>query len=460
MEKTESVKRHPWRESQHIEFKQVWTDDHLKWIAAFANADGGVLHLGRDDRGDVVGLSKAKKLLEDLPNKIRDVLGILVAVNFRQEQGKDWIEVVVDPYPYPVSCRGAYHVRSGSTCQELKGAALDRFLLRKVGRTWDGIPVPHVKSNDLDSKAIAHFRALAKRSQRVAPDLLELDDEPLLEKLHLREGGFLKRATVLLFHPDPEVLVTGAFVKIGFFRTNSDLLYHDEIHGDLITQAQRTIDLVQTKYFRAHIAYEGMQRVETWPVPDAALREAVYNAILHKDYATGIPIQISVYDDKLMIWNPGVLPEHWSLETLLGKYSSKPFNPDLANAFFRAGRIEAWGRGIEKIQESCRAQGLPTPELRVEGENFWTTFRYPSPLAHPANSGGTTHETTHETTQERAQDRILSVMRSHPTVTRIQLAQHLGITADGVKYHLDALKKAGRIRHVGPTKAGTWEILR
>jgi len=327
------------KESQHIEFKQDWSDDHLKWIAGFANANGGVLHLGRDDKGGIVGLPKVRKLLEDLPNKIRDVLGILVAVNLRQQDGKEWIEIAVDPYPYPVSCRGAYHVRSGSTCQELKGAALDRFLLRKVGRTWDGVPVPHYGTKDLDSKAIAQFRSLAKRSQRLAPDMLELDDETLLEKLHLREGGLLKRAAVLLFHPDPEVLVTGAYVKIGFFRTNSDLLYHDEIHGDLITQAMRTIDLVQTKYFRASIAYEGMQRVETWPVPDAALREAVYNAILHKDYATGIPIQISVYDDKLMIWNPGVLPEHWNLETLLGKHSSKPFNPDLANAFFRAGRI-------------------------------------------------------------------------------------------------------------------------
>ncbi len=288
--------------------------------------------------------------------------------------------------------------------------------------------------------------------------MLELDDETLLEKLHLREGGLLKRAAVLLFHPDPEALVTGAYVKIGFFRTNSDLLYHDEIQGDLITQALRTIDLVQTKYFRASIAYEGMQRVETWPVPDAALREAVYNAILHKDYASGIPIQISVYDDKLMLWNPGVLPEHWSLQTLLGKHSSKPFNPDLANAFFRAGRIEAWGRGIERIQEACRAQGLPAPELKVEGEDFWTTFRYSSQSIAPDNFGAT-QETTRETTQERQSDRIIAALRRDPTLTRIQLSAQIGITADGVKFHLDKLRKNGRIRHIGSTKAGSWEVL-
>jgi ATP-dependent DNA helicase RecG len=83
-------------------------------------------------------------LLEDLPNKIRDVLGILVAVNLHETKGKPWIEIVVDAYPNPISVRGRYYLRSGSTRQELKGAALDRFLLRKQGRTWDGVPVPRV----------------------------------------------------------------------------------------------------------------------------------------------------------------------------------------------------------------------------------------------------------------------------------------------------------------------------
>lgn len=301
-------------------------------------------------------------------------------------------------FPRCASSWKTFHVRSGSTCQELKGAALDRFLLRKVGRTWDSVPVPHIGFPHLDTKAIAQFRALAKRSQRVA----------------------------------------------------LDLLYHDEIHGDLITQALRTIDLVQTKYFRASIAYEGMQRVETWPVPDAALREAVYNAILHKDYASGIPIQISVYDDKLMLWNPGVLPEHWSLETLLGKHSSKPFNPDLANAFFRAGRIEAWGRGIERIQEACRAQGRPAPELKVEGEDFWTIFQFPTqqtPVETPVQIPGSTSA------------KILAVLAKQPNATLEEVAAQIGKSLCAVERAASKLVQDGRLRFVGPKKAGRWEVL-
>ena len=92
-----------------------------------------------------------------------------------------------------------------------------------------------------------------------------------------------------------------------------------------------------------------------------ALREALLNAVVHKDYGSGIPVQISVYDDRLVLWNPGALQEHWTLERLLGKHPSLPFNPLLANAFFRAGYIEAWGRGIQKIQRECREHGISPP---------------------------------------------------------------------------------------------------
>ncbi len=86
------------------------------------------------------------------------------------------------------------------------------------------------------------------------------------------------------------------------------ICYHDEIHGDLFTQVERTMDLLLTKYLTAGLSYQGLQRLERFPVPAAALREAVLNAIIHKDYASGTPIQISVYQDKLLVWNPGELP--------------------------------------------------------------------------------------------------------------------------------------------------------
>ena len=342
------------KESQHVEWKESWCDDHLRWVCGFANAEGGVLVIGRNDKGRVVGIADAARLLEELPNKIRDLLGIVVEVNLRSEGDREYLEVVTPAYPSPISYRGHYYQRCGSTLQELKGAALDRFLLRHYGRTWDGVPVPGVKVSDLSTAAFNRFRQLAEHSGRLDAAALAESDLGLLEKLKLTEGSYLKRATVLLFHPDPRRFMTGAFMKIGFFRSPSDLVYHDEIDGDLFSQARQSLDLLLTKYLKAAITYEGIQRIERFPVPHSALREAVLNALLHRDYAVGAPIQIRVYDDRLVLWNPAVLPEGWTSATLRSRHVSHPFNPQVANVFFRAGEIEAWGRGIERIFQAMR----------------------------------------------------------------------------------------------------------
>ena len=364
------------KESQHTEWKQSWRDDYLRWICGFANAEGGVLVIGRDDKGKVVDVKGAKQLLVELPNKIRDLLGIVVAVNLRKVGGKEYLDVVTPAYPSPISYRGHYYQRSGSTLQELKGAALDRFLLRRQGRTWDGVPVPNVSPRTLARVAVGAFRTQARHSRRVDTADLKGTTAALMEKLHLWDGVHLKRAAVLAFHPDPERFVTGAFVKIGFFHTDDDLRYHDEIHGPAITQVDRILDVLRMKYLKAAITYEGIQRVEIYPVPESAMREAVLNAIIHKDYAAGAPVQISVYADRLMVWNPGQLPPSWTVERLKQKHASHPFNPDLANVFFRAGEIEAWGRGIERMMVACRAAGFPEPILTHEETGLWVSFPF------------------------------------------------------------------------------------
>ncbi|MCP4575392.1 MAG: transcriptional regulator, partial [Deltaproteobacteria bacterium] len=354
------------KEHQNMEWKESWRDEYLKWICAFANAEGGLLVIGKNDAGKTVGVPNARKLLKDLPNKIRDVLGLIVPVNLRRKDDREFIEIVVQASPYPVSYKGEYHIRSGSTRQELKGASLDQFLLGKQGRHWDAVPVPNVSVAELNTASLNRFRSLALRSGRLDEALLDEPDAALVEKLKLTEGTYLKRAAVLLFHADPTVFVSGAFVKIGFFRSQSDLLYHDEVAGDLFGQVHQTLDLLYTKYLKAVIHYERIQRVERFPVPRPALREAVLNALVHRVYAVPAPVQIRIYEDRLSIWNPALLPQGWTVEKLRGEHASIPFNPDIANAFFRAGEIESWGRGIHQIFQSCLDAGSPEPRLHYE----------------------------------------------------------------------------------------------
>ena len=158
--------------------------------------------------------------------------------------------------------------------------------------------------------------------------------------LHLREGQYLRRGAVLLFHPDPGRFFAGAFVKIGCFTSETDLAYQDVIEGNLFAQVERTVDLLCTKYARAAISYEGIYRRETLPVPREALREAVLNAVAHRDYGNSAPIQIWVDEHRIALWNPGSLPPDWNLAKLMGRHASVPPNPAIANALFRAGMVE------------------------------------------------------------------------------------------------------------------------
>lgn len=340
-------------ESQNIEYKQSWRDEYLKWICGFANANGGTIFIGKYDNGKVVGVADAKQLLEEIPNKVRDVLGIVAEVNLHQTKAGDYLEIVVEPYPNAVNYKGQYHYRSGSTKQELKGAALDKFLLQKKGKRWDGVPVPKVSVGDLKSETLEFFKKRGIRSKRLSEEALSEDNTHLLENLKLIEGDYLKRAAILLFHPDPEKFITGAYIKIGYFENEADLIFQDEVHGNLFEQVEKTVDLLFTKYIKALISYEGIHRVETYEYPKEAVREALLNAIAHKDYSGLTPIQIRVYKDKIMIWNEGHLPENWTVSNLLKSHSSRPYNPDIANAFFHSGYVESWGRGISKMTELC-----------------------------------------------------------------------------------------------------------
>jgi ATP-dependent DNA helicase RecG len=467
------------KESQNIEFKESWRDEYLKWICGFANAEGGTLVIGKNDKGVAVGVANVSKLMEDLPNKIRDVLGVMADVRLVKESGKELIEIRVAAYPSPVSYRGEYHIRSGSTKQELKGAALDRFILRKYGRTWDSAPYPHVTVRDLSSSAMALFKKLARQSQRMEPGLLRGSAANLIEKLNLIEGTYLKRAALLLFHPEPDRFFTGAFVKIGYFRGEVDLIYQDEIHGDLFTQTQKVMELLLTKYLKAAISYQGIQRIESFPVPREALREAILNALIHRDYANTAPIQIRVYDDRLCIWNPGVLPENWTVRKLFSQHSSCPFNPLVANAFFRAGEIEAWGRGVQRIVDACKNAGTPKPKISYDPSDLWMEFpfspKYLKILSAPPEpeqtsvktsveaSGKTPVETRVKTpveTRVKTPDLILAAFSENPKLTLSEVAVGIGKSISTVERASARLVKSGKLKYVGPKKGGHWEVLK
>ncbi len=446
-------------ENQNIEWKSKWKDEYLEWICGYANAQGGKIYIGCDDDGNIVGLPNARKLLEDIPNKIRDAMGIIVGVNLLAYGGKEYIEIDVPAYPIGISCKGVYYYRSGSTRQILTGPALEAFLMRKRGATWDNLPLPAFSMADVDDGVISKFKSLAAKKGRMETSLLDEPKEVLLDKLHLKNGDYLTNAAMLLFSSDPERYQTGAYIKIGYFENDAELLYQDEIHGSILEQVDKALDIIYLKYMRAKIRYEGAQRIERYFVPEAALREALLNAICHKQYQSGIPIQISVYEGRLYVANIGSLPEDWTLENLMQKHASKPYNPNIAHVFYLAGFIESWGRGVEKICHALKADNLPLPEYTIHPGDIMIKFTAPEDRIVRLNKQFTDNLSDNLSDNLPDKERkTLELLLEDPGYTASQLAEKLHVSRVSVTKYLKALKQKGIVERIGSDRSGYWKI--
>jgi ATP-dependent DNA helicase RecG len=352
------------RESQDVEYKQNWRDDCLKVVSAFANSNGGILFIGLDDKGTPAGLKNVGKLLEDIPNTIRNKLGILPSVELDRKNKKEIIRITVSLSSVPISYNGKYYLRSGSTAQELQGKELADFLVKKAGVTWDEAVEERCSLDNIDDATIEDFKRFAL--DRIPAIVQETDLSAILKKLNLFEDGRLKRAAVLLFGRDPQSFHSHAVVKIGRFLTDTDIQSTDIIKGNLFRQLEGSLEILRSKYLISNIKFEGIHRRDILEYPYEALREAIINALIHRDYRGFSQIQIRVYQDKLVIMNEGSLPPEVRIEDLKKNHLSKPRNKLLAEVFYYAGFIEAWGRGTIKIVEKCVEQGLPEPDFKEE----------------------------------------------------------------------------------------------
>ena len=262
-----------------------------------------------------------------------------------------------------------------------------------------------------------------------------------------------------MFSKDPERYFTGAFIKVGFFETNADLIYQDEVRGSLFEQIDKVIELIFFKYMKAKISYDGLQRVEEYFVSEASMREAILNAIVHKQYESGVPIQISIYKDKLYITNVGKLPDHWTEKTLYQKHGSKPYNPNIAHVFYLAGHIESWGRGIEKIFDSCIENNLPMPKYYINPTDIMIEFDSPQRLV--IDNFSKVNDKVTDRVTDRVNDnmmKVLNVISEDPGYSYNDISDEIGISRKSVATIIKKLKDLGIIERIGNNKKGYWKI--
>jgi len=459
-------------ESHNIEYKTSWRDEYFKWICGFANASGGKLYVGVDDNGKVKGIDNHIRLLNELPNKFRDILGVYAEINLQNNNGEHYLEIIVPRFDVPISVRGKYYVRTGSTLQELKGPALNEFILRRTGKTWDDIPEQRASVSDIDESSIKQFLKDARIAKRINVED-DISTQDLLEKLRLLEGPNLKRAAVVMFGKDPGKFYPNMTVKIGKFgESDADLKFHEVIEGNLVQLKDRIGEMLNAKFFIHPIDFMGMQRVELDEYPVAAVREMILNALVHRNYM-GAPTQFRLYEDNFSVWNDGSLPEGISEEDLKKVHRSKPRNPLIADTCFKAGYIDAWGRGTIKIIEACKNSGLPEPVLKDEQGGFLSKiikssekvrrkFREGSekavdPLAVLRDKYGTNVEEIRYKYGVSAEE-VMAQINLEPEITVEKIAHNIGKSESTVNKSIKKLRKDQLIERIGSRKIGQWII--
>ena len=470
-------------ESQNVEYKLFWKDDYLKWICGFANAQGGTIYIGIDDNGRVVGVDNAKKLMEDIPNKIVNSLGLVNDVDLLNEGGKDYIRVTVTPSNTPISYHGKLYYRSGSTLQELNGTATQNFLLRKMGATWDSQIVERSSMNDIDTKAVEYFLRKGVDNGRLTTETKTDSLQKILSNLRLVDNdGRLTMAALMLFGKDPQQFCLNARFKIGRFgRNGSELFTQDLIEGNLIQMADKILSILSDKYLIRPIHYEGLQRIEPLEIPELGLRELIYNAIIHKSY-DGPDIQMKVFDDRITLWNYGMLPDGITVTNMFSEHSSMPRNRLIANTFYLAGFIEAWGRGFETVADSFRKEELEVPTFKEEFGGLTVTIKREifteiqrggrvddktgrivkndiskrENGCHNVVSGVVSLSQVHLTERQK---RECEIIEDNPFVSSKQMSVVLSVDSRTVQRDLATLQKIGVLIREGNTSAGRWVLV-
>lgn len=268
-------------ENQTTEFKAIWKDEYLKNICAFANSQGGKLYIGLNDKGTAIGVKHSAKLLEDIPNKTVQLLGVTVNLNSENKNSKEYIVINVPQSSVPISYHGRYYIRSGATVQELKANELQSFILGKLGKTYDELPAEYATMDDINPETVQIFVKKSIHYNRIALNAQNDDLLSVLKNLKLIDAsGKLKNAALLLFGKEPMQFFSSVSFRIGRFgENNHDLRFLDVVEGNVFEMPDKVIEILKAKYLISPISYKGLQRIETLEYPEDALREAIFTPL-------------------------------------------------------------------------------------------------------------------------------------------------------------------------------------
>lgn len=446
------------QESETLEFKRsiALLKEGLVSIVAMLNKHGqGELWFGIRDDGVPVGSNIGDKTIRDISQAVAAHIQPAVYPEITTEyiDGLPCIKVACRGAEKPYMAYGRAYMRVGDEDRRLSQDELENLILFKHQNVqgWDREPAPLQKSDLSVAKLKQFVTSCGQKWLSVSATLDTLD--------LLTADGSLTNAAMLLFAKKQPVRLRCAVFGS---ESGSIILDRKDFSGDIIELVDTALQYVlQNTHMGMRL--EGLRRVDVPEISLPALREAMINAFCHRDYRDPDYVQVAVYPNRVEIRNPGTLFGGLTLEGLRQGNISRRRNPLIAQLLVRNQMIEAWGRGMPLIYEN-----EPGAMFREKGGMFITVFeRSATPKTTPIDRG-TTLETTPKTTLETTETlngvtdselSLLALIAENPKISRKEMATLLSLSLEGVRYRLNKLKRKNKVRHIGSTKAGKWEIL-
>jgi len=434
-----------------LEFKERISSSLGKDICAFANASGGSILIGVNDQGKKIGysLSNADK------SKIQDIArnmdpSFMVEV----DQVEDVVVISVDEGENkPYSVNGNFYVRIGANSQKLKRDEIRTFFQKQRLVVFDEkINESFSLKDDFNDAAFDEFIQRSTISNVISKN-------DLLKNLGFLHDGKMNNAGVLFFCEDVSLFFLNVNITCVLYQGDSKYKILDKkvFDCDLISNYENAVSYLKNKLNTEYVIKT--EREEYLELPEDALREAVLNAIAHRDYFSTSHIQINIYKNSVEIINPASYPRNITIKDLLS--GSHPRNLFLFSMMQRANLVEKVGSGIKRINDAMNEYKLDKP--LIEYENIWFRIVFTRPDLQ-SNSyqqrRSDIKDVTVSVTVNDTQKKILNIMRKQPRITYDELAEMVNKSRRTVIRQVKNLREKGLVQRIGSDKSGHWKISR
>jgi ATP-dependent DNA helicase RecG len=442
-----------------VEFKEQYTPKIDKDMVGFANTRGGYILLGVADDGKIVGRKLSNKVKAEIHSLARNCEP---SVPIRQiiQIGNVAVIEVLEGSEKPYSCGSGYFRRLDAVTQKMSQKEVKLIFQREVSVSFEEKTNKNARWSDISKDKIkAFFDEADIRYGKIKP-------REILSSLNLSKRNGISNAGVLFFAEKPRKLLLQCEMTLVAFKGTQrvDIYDRKDVQEDLLTQFNEAVFFLK-KHLNVRSEIKDVNRRDVYEIPLEVLREAVANAVIHRDYsARGTSIMVEVHSDKVVISNPGGLPEGLNVNSLLN--ISVRRNELIADMFARMHKVERLGTGIKRMKNAMKEAKLASP--KIESDMFFTLtlqrpgYRYKKAKGSVKSSvKGSVKSSVKGSVKSSVKSsvKILRAIRDDKFITTTKLAEIIGISKRAVEKQIAKLKSEGKLKRVGSARGGHWEVI-